>query len=101
MGTEPVKHGSLYAAKAFVIGEEEELVAAVENVRNHNRATDGDTKLVLLKVALLNAVGIFEEVGGVQNVVAEKFPSGAVELVGAGLDGGVQERRRRSGRTRR
>ena len=34
--------------------------------------------------------GVFKEVGGVELVVAEKFPDVAVETVGAGLDGGVE-----------
>src|SRR5207249_7536743 len=79
----PCKNGALNAAEAFIVAEDEDLVL-------EDRAARGHTKLILAKSALLDATSVFEEVGGVEFVVSEKFPSRAVKLVGAGFDCSVQ-----------
>src|SRR5205085_11677792 len=52
----------------------------------------GKAELILAESSLGPASGVFKEVGSVEMVVAEKFPSRAVKFVGAGLDGGVEHR---------
>src|SRR5262249_55323889 len=86
------KNCALHAAEPFVIAEEEYFVAAIENFRDDYRTASRKAELVLAKFALGNAAGIFEEISGVQLVIAEEFPSGAMEAVGAGLDRGVEHR---------
>src|SRR5579885_212155 len=61
-------------------------------MRNHHGAANRKTKLILTKGALGNATGVFKKVGGVELIVAEEFPGRAVKFVGAGLDGGIQNR---------
>ncbi len=85
-----VQYGTLTAAESFVIGEEEELVLAVIQLRDQDRPTCGEPELILAKLTLLNSAGVFEEVRSIQFIVAQEFPDGAVESVGAGLDGGVE-----------
>ena len=89
-GNRTGENGALNAAQAFVVAEEEDFVAAVEDFRDDDGAASGKAKLVLAKCTLGNAASVFKEVRGVELIVAEKFPCGAVETVGAGLDGGVE-----------
>ena len=49
-----------------------------------------EAELILAVFALGNATKVNEEIGGIELVVAEEFPSAAVELVGTGLDGCVE-----------
>ena len=57
----------------MIIGEEEGLVFA-------DRPAERSAELILLE----RLGGRSEVVGGIENVVAEKLPEGAVDLVGAG-----------------
>ncbi len=70
-------------ARAFVIAKEEELVLFYG-------AAEGEAELILTVLAFGNAAGVFEEIGGVEFVVAKELPGAAVELVRAGFDGGIE-----------
>ncbi len=59
-------------------------------MRNNHGPADSDPKLILPQSALLHASGIFKPVSCIEHIVAEEFPSGTVELVGAGLNRGVE-----------
>ncbi len=91
VGTFPLLGLTLHAAEAFIITEEENLVL------DYGTA-GGSSELVLAEFAFLDAGVVFKVVGGVEFVVAEELPCGAVERVGSGLDGCVQHR---TGRTAR
>ncbi len=49
------------------------------------------SELILAQFASFDALVIFKPIGGIELVVAEKFPGRAVETVGAGLDGSVHD----------
>ena len=70
----PSQNRALHAAQAFIVAEEEDLVAAIENLRDDYRTAGGKAELVLTKFALGDAASVFEKVGGVELVVAEEFP---------------------------
>src|SRR5262249_39104276 len=71
------------AAEALVIGEKEELVFP-------QRPAERAAELVLVK-GQSAAADRLEEAGGVQLGIAQKLPQFSVELVGAALDGGVDD----------
>ena len=61
------------------------------NVGDENRATDGEAELILAEFPLVHVSRrVLKKIGGVEFIIANKFPGGAVKLVGAGFDGGVQ-----------
>ena len=61
-------------------------------MRNYDWTAGGQSKLVLAVLALLNVVRVFEKIRGIELIVAEKLPDGAVQLVGAGFDSGIENR---------
>ena len=70
-------------AGAFVVGKEEGTIL-------HDRTADGNAELVAL-VDGLPVEGGLEEAGGVELLVLEELPEGAVQGVGAGLGGDVHD----------
>jgi hypothetical protein len=64
-----------------LVGEIEEALIAAVVVLQNNRPNDGSAKLVLLKRNLYWD----EIVGGIENIVAEKFPDIAMQLVASRL----------------
>ena len=78
---------ALDAAQTFVIAEEEDLVL-------DDGAAAGHAELIHAQLALLDSAVVFKPVRGIEFIVAEKLPGRAMEAVGAGLDGGVQNRAR-------
>ena len=83
-------------ARAFVISEEEALVLTVVNAGDDNGATDRRAELVLPEFAFAPTTGVFKEVSGIKLVIADEFPHVAMELVGSGLDRGVEHRTTRT-----
>ncbi len=75
--------GGFMLACALIAAEEEELVG-------DDLAAEGSAELI----ALDGVLGGGEEVGGVDDVVADEVEDGAVPLVGAGVGDGVDERAR-------
>src|SRR5437870_1294629 len=82
-----VLHGkSLAGAEAFIVaGDVGPFGPAVVKMRDHERAADLKAELVLAESWLLILEIVIKEVGGVQLVVADKLPNGAVKLITAGL----------------
>src|SRR5574337_1775752 len=86
-------------AEALVVEEEESLIFAVVQVRNKNRPPGGKAKIILsvgrlgsqgLPRSLVKAVLSVECPSvGVESPVAEEIVNRAVELVGSGLHGQV------------
>ena len=74
-----VEHQALPLAHALVAGEEERAAA-------HDRAAQRRAELLALQLLGLAR----EEVARIEGVVAHEVEEGAVELVGAGLGGGVE-----------
>ena len=50
--------------------------------------------MILAQFALLDSAVVFKPISGVEFIVAEKLPGSAMEAVGAGFDGGVENRAR-------
>ena len=69
--------------ETLIITEEEDLVL-------YDGAADGTSELVPAQLSLFYSVAIFKPVRGVKDIVAKKFPGRAMNLVGAGLDRGVE-----------
>src|SRR5437762_663370 len=59
-------------------------------MRNDYRTTDRSAELVLPEFSFGNSSGILKEICGVELVIAKEFPERPVEMVGAGLNGGIQ-----------
>src|ERR1019366_3449916 len=78
---------ALDAARTFVITEEEDLVL-------DDGAAAGSAELILAQLALLDSAVVFKPIRGIEFIVAEKLPGRAMEAVGAGFDGGVENRAR-------
>src|SRR5580704_17227488 len=77
---------SLAPAQALVVTKEKDFVL------DHGPA-DGHSELVQSKFAFFGDIAYpFKVVGCVELVIAEKFPTRAVEGIGAGFDGGVKHR---------
>ena len=72
VGTLPFDGLALHAAETFVVAEEEDLVL-------DDRAAGRGAELVLAEFAFGAPGVVFEPVGGVELVVAEELPCGAVE----------------------
>src|SRR5439155_5326225 len=79
-------------ASAFVIEEEKRFVLAIVDARYGHRAADRAAKLVLAEFAFGDAAGVLKEVGRVKLVIADELPQGAMNLVGTGLDRGIEHR---------
>ena len=73
---------ALTEAIAFVVKEPEGLILL-------DRPSGLRPKLVLLKLGLLYACFVIEEIVGVENVVAEEFPRTAVNRIRSRLRGDV------------
>ncbi len=71
------------AAEALVISEDKDLVL-------YDGAAQRGSELILLERGLHSIHG-FDKAGGVEIGVAQKFPKFAVQLIGAALDGGVDD----------
>src|SRR6267378_2083681 len=61
-------------------------------MRNYDRPASRQPKLVLAQFALLNSTGILKIVGSIELIVAQEFPEGAMQFVGAGFDRGIENR---------
>src|SRR5207249_9649857 len=59
-------------------------------MRNDYRAIDRYVEFVLSEFSFGNSYGILKEICGVELVIAKEFPERPVEMVGAGLNGGIQ-----------
>ena len=80
------KRRTLHTALPFVIAEEKDLVL-------DDRAAKRSTELIETIFALYRSRGVvLEPIGSVKFVVAEKLPYVPMERIGAGFDGGVQNR---------
>ena len=77
-------------ARTLVIEKEKCLILAVIEMRNDYRTADRSAELVLPEFSFGNSSGILEEICGVELVIAKEFPERPVEMVGAGLNGGIQ-----------
>ena len=84
--------GGLPDASAFVIEEEKRFVLAIVDARYGHRAANRAAKLVLAEFAFGDAAGVLKEVGRVKLVIADELPQGAMNLVGTGLDRGIEHR---------
>jgi hypothetical protein len=86
-GDDTVLDNALAQTLAFVATEEEGSILATVDMGDGERAAEGATELVALEGLSLDG----EEVAGVERVIADEFEEIAVELIGAGLGGGVEE----------
>src|SRR5947208_15133950 len=59
-------------------------------MRNDYRTTDRSAELVLPEFSFGNCSGILKEICGVELVIAKEFPERPVEMVGVGLNDGIQ-----------
>ena len=78
-------------ARSLVIKEEEGLIARVINVRNAKWATDRSSKLILAELGFALRAE-YEEVLGIEEIVAHEFPQIAVVGIRSGLGSHVQHR---------
>ncbi len=69
--------------KTLIVTEKEDLVL-------DDRTANRSSELILPQLALVDVVVVFKPIRRVEDVIAEKFPGGAVDAVGARLDRGVQ-----------
>src|SRR5262249_31836231 len=76
---------ALRDACSLVAAKQEKLVA-------DERTAGGSAELILAESREAAAGDVIEKIVGVENVVAEKFEYGAVEIVGAGFESGVDHR---------
>ena len=67
-------------ARPLVVEEEKRPVLAVVDLRNQDRRADAEPELVLLERGDRRAVGIVEEIVGVQIAVAQKFIRRSVQM---------------------
>src|SRR5450432_4246954 len=85
-GHTPGVRRSLAAAQNFKVAEDKNLVL-------DHRSAGGDAELVQLKLTFFRGVAdSLKVIRGIKVGIAEKFPARAMEAVGAGLDGGIQNR---------
>ena len=80
-------------AASLVVEEPEDLVFAIQHVRDENRAPgrEAEEVLVIGGNGLGNAIQVIEEIVGVQIVVAHVLPQVAVQAVGARFDGRIDD----------
>ena len=78
------------SARTLIVEKEKCLIPAVIEVRNDYRTADRSAELVLAEFSFGNSSGILKKVGSVELVIAKEFPECSVEMVGAGLNGGIQ-----------
>src|ERR1035438_2983258 len=78
------KRYRLANARAFVVPEEKSLVLA-------DGSADREAELILAVLSLGNAARVLEEVCGIQGVVAQELPDVAMEFVGPGFNGRIQD----------
>src|ERR1700722_15680498 len=69
--------------ETLIITKEEDLVL-------DDGAADGTSELIPAQLSLFDSVAIFKPVRGVEDIVAEEFPGGAMNLVRTGLDRSVE-----------
>ena len=81
--------GALADFGAFVVGKEEELVLAVEDLGDVDGGAHRETVLIALEGRI--GAGRIEEILGVQLLVAQELKGRAVEVVGAGFGGEIDD----------
>ena len=77
-------------ARTLIIEKEKCLILAVIEMRKDYRTADGSAELVLPEFSFGNSSGILKKIGSVELVIAKELPERSVEMVGAGLNGGIQ-----------